>query len=237
MTPPADRTIDTDQSPVVLSWSGGKDSAMALHALVGSGVEVRALLVTLAGEKRRVSMHGVPEDLVREQARAAGLPLAVAHMPEAAPNDVYRRCFAEALAPFRDVARVAFGDLHLADVRAWREAFMAELGVSAVFPIWGRQTRHLVADFIALGGRAWITCVDPSRLAPAFAGRPLDAATLEALPEGVDPAGENGEFHTFVWDGPWLQRPVACRPAGRFQQGGFAYCDLEHGSPDAAGAP
>lgn len=225
----AETTIDANQAPVVLSWSGGKDSAMALDALQSGGIEVRALLATVTEDVRRVSMHGVREDLLREQARAIGLPLAVAYLPREAGNDIYKDRFGEALSHLRDegVRQVAFGDIHLADVRAWREGFMAELGMAARFPIWGRSPRQVVEAFIGLGARAWITCVDPEQLDPGFAGRALDRQTLDRFPPGADPCGENGEYHSFVWDGPWLNAPVACRPAGRVRRGGFEFCELE----------
>lgn len=220
--------IDADQAPVVLSWSGGKDSAMTLGVLRSGGVEVRALLATVTEGVRRVSMHGVRESLLRQQARAIGLPLTIAYLPQQASNDVYRDRFAGALAPLRaeGVGHVAFGDIHLADVRAWREAFLAELNMAARFPIWGRSPGEIVENFIECGGRAWITCVDPEQLDPAFAGRALDRQTLDRFPPGADPCGERGEYHSFVWDGPWLASPVPCRPAGRVRRGGFEFCDL-----------
>lgn len=220
---------DMDQGPVVLSWSGGKDSAMTLDALQSGGVEVRALLVTVTEGVRRVSMHGVRESLLREQARAVGLPLAVAYLPQEASNAIYRERFAGALKPFQleGISQVAFGDIHLADVRAWREDFMADLGMAARFPIWARSPSEVVEQFIDLGARAWITCVDPEQLDPAFAGCPLDRKTLDRFPAGADPCGENGEYHSFVWDGPWLAGSVSCRPAARVRRGGFEFCELE----------
>lgn len=233
MTTGRNQAVDADQGPVVLSWSGGKDSAMTLGALRDSGVEVSALLVTVNGDAGRVSMHGVREGLLRDQARSIGLPLAIARLPQEADNAEYKARFGEALAPWRDagVRQVAFGDLYLADVRAWRESFMEELRMTARFPLWGHSTRTLVDRFLALDARAWITCVDPAQLDPAFAGCPLDRSTLERFPPGADPAGENGEYHTFVWDGPWLSAPVPCRPGRRVMRGGFAFCELETTAP------
>lgn len=223
--------IDAGQAPVVLSWSGGKDSAVTLGALRALGIDVRALLTTVTEDVRRVSMHGVRESLLREQARSVGLPLAVACLPRRADNETYKDRFAAALAPFREegVREVAFGDIHLADVREWREAFMGELGMACRFPIWGRSPAAVVEEFIGLGGRAWITCVDPAQLDPDFAGRPLDRRTLDGFPPGADICGENGEYHSFVWDGPWLSSPVRCRPGRRVQRDGFAFCELEPG--------
>lgn len=221
--------IDANQAPLVLSWSGGKDSAMTLDALQSKGIEVRALLVTVTEGVRRVSMHGVREGLLREQARAIGLPLTVAYLPREASNDIYKDRFSRALAPLRDagVRDVAFGDIHLADVRAWREAFMVELGMVARFPIWGHEPADVVDRFIGCGARAWITCVDPDQLDPGFAGRALDRETLARFPPGADPCGENGEYHTFVWDGPWLAAAVSCRPTQRVRRDGFEFCELE----------
>lgn len=202
---------------------------MTLDALQSGGIEVRALLATVTEEVRRVSMHGVREVLLREQARAVGLPLVVAYLPQQASNDIYKDRFAEALSHPRGegVRQVAFGDIHLADVRAWREDFMAELGMAARFPIWGHDPEDIVNRFVGLGARAWITCVDPQQLDPGFAGCALDRRTLDRFPPGADPCGENGEYHSFVWDGPWLSAPVACRPGGRVRRGGFEFCELE----------
>lgn len=229
MTPGGAKPVDADQDAVVLSWSGGKDSALTLEALRAGGIRVRALLATVTEDVRRVSMHGVREDLLVQQARAVGVPLAVAYLPRAADNETYKERFGGALRAFREegIEGVAFGDIHLADVREWREAFMAEIGLRAVFPIWGDSPRALVDRFIGLGGRAWVTCVDPEQLSPDFAGRPLDADTLRDFPEGADPGGENGEYHSFVWDGPWLAEPVDCRPGRRVERDGFVFCDLE----------
>lgn len=202
---------------------------MTLDALRNAGVEVRYLLATVTEEVRRVSMHGVRIDLLRAQAAAIGLPLEIAWLPRQASNDIYKERFAAALEPFiRDGGhRVAFGDVHLADVRQWRKEFMGELALQAEFPIWQQPTPELVERFLACGARAWITCVDPAQLSPAFAGRALDRETLRAFPEGADPGGENGEYHSFVWDGPWLADPVACRPGERVERDGFVFCDLE----------
>lgn len=220
---------DRDQGPVVLSWSGGKDSAMTLDALQSEGAEVRALLATVTEGVRRVSMHGVREHLLREQARAVGLPLVIAYLPREASNEIYKGRFSGALAPLRDagVRDVAFGDIHLADVREWRETFMEELGLGARFPIWGQEPEDVVDRFIGCGARAWITCVDPDQLDPGFAGCALDRETLGRFPPGADPCGENGEYHSFVWDGPWLAAPVSCRPARRVRRSGFEFCELE----------
>lgn len=218
-------------SKLALAWSGGKDSFMALKALEArSDVRVVALLTTLTEPYRRISMHGVREALLDAQAAALGLPLAKARMPEKADNDSYRASFAAALAPLVEdgVTGVAFGDLFLADVRAFREAQMEALGLDASFPLWGTPTDALATRFVASGTRAILTCVDAEQLDPAFLGRDYDEKLLAELPPGVDPCGENGEFHTFVYAGPRFTCPVAFRTGRReVRDGRFHFLDLE----------
>ncbi len=203
---------------VALAWSGGKDSFMALEALEArDDVRIAALLTTLTEPYRRISMHGVRETLLDTQAAALGLPLAKARLAENADNESYRECFAAALAPLIEsgITGVAFGDLFLADVRAFREAQMQALGLDALFPLWGMPTDALAAGFIASGQRAILCCVDAEQLDPEFLGRAYDAELLADLPPGVDPCGENGEFHTFVHAGPRFAHPVAFRTGRR----------------------
>ncbi len=215
---------------VVLSWSGGKDGFMALAALeVDPGVEIVALLTTLTDPFERVSMHGTREGLLDAQAAALGLPLAKARLPVKADNDVYRTCFAAALAPYmeKNIMGVAFGDLFLADVRAFREAQIGALGLVARFPLWNTPSNTLARDFIASNHRAVVVCVDTEQLAPEFLGREYDAAFLADLPAGVDPCGENGEFHSFVYAGPRFTRPVAFRRGRRVvRDARFHFLDL-----------
>ncbi len=225
------------QSPTLaLAWSGGKDSALALGALRGEHeTEPRALVTTVTEEYGRVSMHGVRRVLVERQAAAARLPLVEFSIPPRCPNEVYEARMAQALASadLQDVDAVAFGDLFLEDIRAYREERLAAAGKRALFPLWGRQTRQLALEFVAAGFRAVVVCVDPRRLDPSFAGRAFDESLLAALPEGVDPCGENGEFHTFVFDGPVFDRRIECEVGEVTLRDGFAFCDL---LPDSSSA-
>jgi uncharacterized protein (TIGR00290 family) len=198
-------------SRAVLAWSGGKDSAFALHALrQGGGTEVTALLTTVDEETGRGAVHDLPAEFLAAQARAAGLPLVTVPLPRPCPNTAYEARMAGALAPFRaaGVARVVFGDLFLTDIRAWREAQMAALGMEAVFPLWNRPTDALAREMIAAGLSARLVAVDTARLDAAFAGRAFDAALLADLPPDVDPCGERGEFHTAVTAGPMFRDPL-----------------------------
>lgn len=196
----------------LLSWSGGKDAAWALHALRRHGVGVAALLTTITEGHERVSMQGIRVDVLRAQAAATGLPLLEARIPRDAGNAAYEASFAAALDAARlrwpGIATIAFGDLLLADIRAWREALCAGLGWQALFPLFGSDTAALAREMIAGGLRASLCCVDTRQLDARFAGRDFDATLLDALPAGVDRCGENGEFHTLVTAGPMLDQPL-----------------------------
>jgi uncharacterized protein (TIGR00290 family) len=221
--------------PVVVGWSGGKDSALALHALrADPTIRVEALLTTLTDPYNRINMHGVRHRLLVAQAAAIGLPLTEARISAGASNAQYEAAFAAAIAKHRarGVRQVAFGDLFLADIRAYRERQLAALEMTARFPLWERDTATLAREFIARGFRAILVCVDPRRLDASFAGRPFDAALLGDLPETVDPCGENGEFHTFVTDGPIFDSPVECTTGEVVRRDGFVFCDLV--APDAS---
>jgi uncharacterized protein (TIGR00290 family) len=203
------------RTKVVLSWSGGKDSALALHELRrDGGYEVAGLLTFIDDAADRVAHHRVPAGLVKRQAEAAGVPLWEIRMPPDPPNEVYEARMAAAVARMREegVSHCAFGDLFLADVRANRERKLAGTRVAPVFPLWQRDTAALARAFIDLGFRARIICVDTTQLDGAFAGRELDADFLADLPPGVDPCGENGEYHSFVYDGPIFRHPIAFGP-------------------------
>jgi uncharacterized protein (TIGR00290 family) len=213
----------------LVAWSSGKDSAWALHEVRREGaLEVVGLLTTVTSEFARVSMHAVREELLDRQAAAAGLPCAKVRIPWPCPNERYEAEMARAMAEARraGVTRVVFGDLFLEDVRAYRVARLAGTGIEPVFPLWGRDTAALAREMLAGGLRATLTCVDPRRLDRAFAGRGYDAALLAALPAGVDPCGENGEFHTFVAAGPMLARPIAVAPGEVVEREGFVFADL-----------
>ncbi|MBW3601212.1 MAG: adenine nucleotide alpha hydrolase [Actinobacteria bacterium] len=221
-------------TPLALSWSGGKDSAFALHELRDRhGVEPRALVTTVTEEYERVSMHGVRGQLLERQSAAAGVPLVRVGIPPHCTNDVYEARMAQALASttLRGVGAVAFGDLFLQDIRAYRERQLAAAGKTAAFPLWGRDTTRLARAVIDAGFRAVVVCVDPERLDPSFAGRSYDGRFLADLPPDVDPCGENGEFHTFVFDGPVFRRRIRCRVGEVTARGGFVFCDLLPGSP------
>jgi uncharacterized protein (TIGR00290 family) len=213
----------------LVAWSSGKDAAYALHEVRRAGdFEVVGLLTTVTRTFERVAMHGVREVLLEAQAASIGLPLARVEIPYPCPNEVYEQAMAGVLAAAaaRGVTHVVFGDLFLADVRAYREAQLAQAGFTGVFPLWGRDTASLAREMIAAGLDARLVCVDPSRLDRSFAGRKFDAELLAALPAGVDPCGENGEFHTFVADGPMFTRPVRVRPGVIVDRDGFVFADL-----------
>lgn len=220
------------REPVALSWSGGKDSSLALAALRDDPrYEVVALLTSITSVYDRVSIHGVRRVLVEAQALALGLPLFEVRLEPHSSNEAYEAAFLAALARLRAahplVRRVAFGDLYLADVRAYRERLLAAAGLDALFPIWGRDTRTLAREFVAAGFGAHLVCVDTTQLPASFAGRPFDADLLAALPAGVDPCGEGGEFHTFVSAGPIFASPIAVAPGDMvLREERFAYRDL-----------
>ena len=189
-----------------MSWSSGKDSTLALQC-VEPDIEVTGLLVTVNEEADRVAMHAVRRSLLEQQADRLGLPLHVVPIPSPCPNDVYETRMGEALnAASRDgVGAMVFGDLFLEDVRLYRERALAPTGIVPVFPLWSRPTDELARQIVAGGIRAVLTCVDPAQLSPSFVGRPYDEDLLRDLPPAVDPCGERGEFHTFVWDAPLFE--------------------------------
>lgn len=221
-----------DVRPIALAWSGGKDSSLALAALrADPTVEVVALVTTLTRDYDRISMHGVRRAVLDAQVAALGLPLVEAMIPAAASNLVYEEALAAALAVLRqqhpDVRHLAFGDLFLEDVRAYRERLLPPLGWTPVFPLWGRDTAALARDFVGAGYRAIVTCVDTTQLGAEFAGRDFDVALLAELPATVDPCGERGEFHTCVYAGPIFRQPLAIQVGTRVRRDGrFEYCDL-----------
>ena len=222
------------RTPTWLSWSSGKDAALALRAVSDDpALEVVGLLTTLNGEAERVAMHAVRRELLEAQAAALSLPLHAVDLPSPCPNEVYEARMAAALATARaaGVARIVFGDVALADVRAYREAQLAGTGVAPVFPLWQRPTDALAAEIIDAGIRAVVTCVDPAQVPAALVGRAYDAAFLADLPAGADPCGENGEFHTFVCDAPSFSRPVPVEVGDVVERGGFVYCDLVPAGP------
>jgi uncharacterized protein (TIGR00290 family) len=215
-----------------MSWSGGKDAAWGLHALrQRDDVAVVGLLTTITEGYERVAMQGIRVDVLQAQAAAVGLPVIEARMPQRASNAIYEGVFANALAQgsgrWPGLQHIAFGDLFLADIKAYREALCARLGWTPLFPLFGRDTALLARDMIDGGLRASICCVDTQQLDPAFAGSAFDRPLLDALPPQVDPCGENGEFHTCVSDGPMFRTPLSLRRGDTvLRDARFAYTDL-----------
>lgn len=218
-----------NKEPIILGWSGGKDSSLALHKIREEGrYEVISLLTTCTSGFRRISMHGVRCSLLNKQADALGIPSKKVYIPQDCDNSSYERIMQKALLEFKakGIHTVAFGDLFLEDIRAYRERLLSEINMSAIYPIWGADTRELAIKFIQLGFLATLVCVNPLLLDPSFAGQQLDSALLDRLPAGVDPCGENGEFHTFVHDGPIFNHPINCSPGKVVKRGQFYFSDL-----------
>jgi uncharacterized protein (TIGR00290 family) len=212
----------------LLAWSSGKDSAWSLHVLRQSGIRVAALLTTINQAADRVAMHGVRRELLEAQAEALEIPVWGIPLPWPCTNDDYEARMADACR--RAVAEgfdtIAFGDLFLREIRAYRETQLAGSGLAPLFPLWELPTAQLARDMIAGGLRARLSCVDSRQLDPAFAGREFDSALLADLPPGIDPCGENGEFHSFVYDGPMFRAPVAIETGEIRDVNGFVYADL-----------
>jgi len=214
---------------VLLSWSSGKDSAWALHALrQDPRLEVAGLLTTFNEAFDRVAMHAVRRDLLETQAEATGLRLLAISIPWPCSNQEYERIMADACrrACEAGIEAVAFGDLFLRDVRSYREQQLRGTGLEPLFPLWGLNTRSLAREMIAGGLRAKLTCVDPKRLPPSFAGRDFDQRLLDELPEDVDPCGENGEFHSFVYDAPVFSRTIQVEIGQVVERDGFVFADV-----------
>jgi uncharacterized protein (TIGR00290 family) len=220
------------KTPVVMSWSGGKDSAVALHELRKSGqYEVVALMTSISEEFHRISHHGVREELLEQQAEAIGIALEKIYLPsgksQPCTNDVYEQIMSDVMAKFytRGVRTVAFGDLFLEDLRAWREGNLAKAGMQGVFPVWKRDTAQFAKEVITMGFKAYLSCVE-GKVGPGFVGRSYDLDLLRDLPPGIDPCGEYGEFHSFVYDGPIFSHPVAVQVGEIVVRDGRYYADL-----------
>jgi uncharacterized protein (TIGR00290 family) len=212
-----------------LAWSSGKDSAWALHTVRQTNeANVVALLTTINCDYARVAMHAVREGLVEMQAAAAGLPLVKVPIPALCRNQDYEQAMSSAMERARaeGVFHVVFGDLFLEDIRAYREKHLAACGMKAVFPLWWKDTRLLAKEMLERGLSAYITCVDPTKLDRAFAGRRFDAELLAELPREVDPCGENGEFHTFACAGPMFRRSLPIDVGEIIERDGFVFADL-----------
>ena len=213
----------------ILSWSSGKDSAMALYRILkAEDYELVCLLTTITDQFRRVSMHGVREELLDLQAESLGYDLEKVMIPYPCPNTVYEEKMANTLSIWKakDVSHVIFGDLFLGDIRKYREEKLAQIGMTPVFPLWRSDTRQLAWEMLKTGFRAVVTCVDPRKLPATFAGRFFDESFLRSIPSQVDPCGENGEFHTFVYDGPIFKRPISVRVGETVTRDGFVFADL-----------
>ena len=223
------QSLDADRPKAWLAWSSGKDSAWALHTVRQEcEVDVVALLTTVNRTHNRVAMHAVRESLLEIQAAAAGLPLVKVAIPSPCPNEIYEQAMNEAMARARagGVHHMIFGDLFLEDIRAYREKQLASCRMTPIFPLWGRDTRQLAEGMVAGGLSAFLTCVDPRRLDRSFAGRRFDKDLLAALPQDVDPCGENGEFHTFANAGPMFPAEIPVAVGEIVERDGFIFADL-----------
>jgi uncharacterized protein (TIGR00290 family) len=221
--------LTSPRPKALISWSSGKDSAFALHEVRRAGeFEVVGALTTVTETFERVSIHGVRQEILRAQLAAAGLPPRIVPIPYPCPNEIYEARMGEAAArAVQDgIGHIIFGDLFLADIRSYREQKLAGTGITPVFPLWQRPTLPLAQAMIASGMQAYIATVDLKKLPADFAGRRFDRQLLAGLPEGVDPCGENGEFHTCVVAGPMFSQPIPVTRGERVERDGYAYCDL-----------
>jgi len=226
------------KEPIVMSWSGGKDSAMGLYELFKSGkFDVRFLLTTVTQEYDRVSMHGVRTELLRTQASLIGIPLDIAYISTKSSNEEYGRIMKAKLERYKanGISKVAFGDIFLRDVREYRERMMAEVGMSCEFPLWGRETAGLAREFLKAGFDSIICTVDPRVMPRSVAGRYF-AEALDLFPNDVDPCGEKGEFHTFVYKGPIFGRPLDVRVGDIVDRDSFVFADLLPGPIEGGNA-
>jgi uncharacterized protein (TIGR00290 family) len=218
-----------EREKVVLSWSGGKDSALTLHTLLAQKeFEVVYLLTTVTRDYGRISMHGVREELLSEQARRTSIESDIAYITKDATDEEYEKSMSEKIFKYaaEGVTSVAFGDLYLEDIRKYREDKMSKTGMKCTFPLWGKDTTILAHDFIKKGFKAIICTIDPRKLGREFAGKEFDEDFLSSLPRGVDPCGENGEFHSFVYEGPIFDSPIPVRRGENVLRGNFYFTDI-----------
>jgi uncharacterized protein (TIGR00290 family) len=214
---------------VIASWSGGKDSALAIYETLKSGdYEIVSLLTTINRDYDRVSMHGVPRVLAEQQAESLGLPIKEVMVPKDCTEEQYEMIMNEVLKGFKEagISRVVYGDIFLEWIRDYRTRNLAKLGMEGIFPIWGRDTRELSRTFVKEGFKAVLTCVDTRKLAHAFLGRVFDEKLLAELPSDIDPNGENGEFHSFVFAGPIFKQPVRYTLGSSVTRNSYAFQDL-----------
>jgi uncharacterized protein (TIGR00290 family) len=221
--------LTSSRPKALISWSSGKDSAFALHEIRRtSEFDVVGALTTVTETFDRVSIHGVRREILQAQLDAAGLPPRIVPIPYPCPNAIYEARMGEAVARATQdgISHIIFGDLFLADIRAYREQKLAGTGITPVFPLWQRPTLPLAQAMISSGLQAYIATVDLKKLPAEFAGRKFDLQLLADLPRGVDPCGENGEFHTCVVAGPMFSRPLPVAAGERVERDGYGYCDL-----------
>ncbi|MCS6968936.1 MAG: diphthine--ammonia ligase [Cytophagales bacterium] len=221
---------------ILLSWSGGKDSALALYLLKKQQLEVEGLLTCINAHCHRITMHGVRQELLYQQALSLGIPLHLINLPENPTNLQYEQAFREQLTYLKTLgfSRLAFGDIFLQDLRQYREQLLQPLSIEAIFPLWGKNTFQLIEHFLNLGFKAIVVCANASLLDKSFVGRVIDKNFVKELPKNVDVCGENGEFHTFCYDGPLFCNPVKFvvgqTVLRQYQQGNlcssFWFCDL-----------
>ncbi|MDH2900128.1 MAG: diphthine--ammonia ligase [archaeon] len=217
----------------LLSWSGGKDSSLALYELRENekfkDLQVKALLTTFTRDYNRISMHGVRRELVLAQSTSIGLPIEEVWIPSKATNEIYQSETIKSIMKWKekeDTSSIVFGDLFLEDIRAYREKFLREIGIECVFPLWKKDTSELARLFLDYGFKAIICTVDPKKLDPEFCGRDYDHEFLSDIPESVDPCGENGEFHTFVYGGPIFKEKVQVMVGDIVEREGFYFADI-----------
>lgn len=214
---------------VVVSWSGGKDSSFALYKILQSNqYKVEALLTTITEGFNRISVHGVRESLLENQADSLNIPLTKMYIPQESSHEIYKKRMDEQLQYFKNegIETVIFGDIFLEDVREYREEMIKRQKMKAVFPLWGQSTNDLLNEFILLGFKTITTCIDTEKLTNKYLGRELDALFLKELPKDVDPCGENGEFHTFTFAGPLFKNKVDFSVGEIVEKGRFHFCDL-----------
>jgi uncharacterized protein (TIGR00290 family) len=215
---------------VLLSWSGGKDSSMAAYQLLASQkYEIAALVTTVTEEYERISMHGVRQELLQQQALSLNIPLQRVPIPKDCSNEIYETRMRATLMNFKaqGITKIAFGDLFLEDVKRYRDERLAQIGMAGLYPIWMRDTDELVRTFIGLGFKALLACVDTEAIDASFAGREINADLLRDLPDTADPCGEYGEYHSFVFNGPIFARAIACKAGATVMRTArFNYCDI-----------
>jgi uncharacterized protein (TIGR00290 family) len=226
---PSSNAPGVANTAVLMSWSGGKDSCIALYEIQRTqDYRVAALLTTLTRDYDRISMHGVRRELLEKQAASLGLPLHQVFISKDATNEEYEMRMGEAFSLHREqgIGSIVFGDLFLEDIRTYREQFLARHNMRGLFPVWKRDTTSFIKNFLELGFKAVVTCVNSKVLDQSFAGRLIDEAFLSSLPGHVDPCGENGEFHSFVFDGPIFAEAVEFGIGETVLREGFWFCDL-----------